>query len=57
MNDALLMRMLHRVADLNEQLQAFTHADAILVTVLGDLDPIHQFHDKVRPPRLGGSGI
>ena len=57
MDDALLMRMLHRVADLIEQLQPLFHADAVLVTVLRDLDPIHQFHDEIGPTCLSGSSV
>jgi hypothetical protein len=57
MDDSLLVRVLDRVADLNEQLQPFSHAHAILVAVVGDLDPIDQLHDEVRSAGFGGSGI
>ena len=57
MDDSLLVRMLHGVADLNKQLQPFLHAQPVLVTVLGDLDTIDQFHHEVRPARVGGAGI
>ena len=59
MNDALLMRMLDGVANLCEQFQPLLCGEIILVAVLRDFDPAHQFHDEVRPAtRKGGwSGV
>src|SRR5678815_3103216 len=57
MDDSLLVRMLHRVAYLNEQLQPFLHADAVLIAVFSDFDPIHQFHDEVGPTRFSRASI
>src|SRR5215471_2841243 len=49
MNDAFLMRMLHRVADLDKQLQPFLGGEIMLIAVLGDLYPPHQLHHEVGP--------
>ena len=41
-DDALLMRVLDRVADLDEQAQPLACGELVLVAVLGDPDPAHQ---------------
>jgi hypothetical protein len=48
-NDALLMRVLDRLADLDEEIEAVLRGELILVAVIGDADAPHQFHDEVRP--------
>ena len=47
---ALLMGVLNRTANLDEEIQPFARGK--LVAVVGDLNPAHQFHDEVRSPRL-----
>ena len=47
MNDAFLMRVLNRLANLNKQVQPFASRQVVLVTVVGDFDAAYQFHDKV----------
>ena len=39
------------------KLQPFCRHQAVLVAVVGDRDPAHQLHDKVRAAGLGGAGI
>jgi len=47
-DDTLLVRMLHGVADLNEQLQAFLGREVVPIAVIGDANSPNQFHDEVR---------
>ena len=49
-DDSLLMRLLDRLADPDEQLEPFFGGNLVLIAKLGDLDAAHQFHDEVRPP-------
>jgi hypothetical protein len=49
MNDALLMRVLDGLANLDEQIEPFLGGEVGLVAVVGDLDAAHQFHHEVRP--------
>jgi len=51
MDDALLVGMLHGVADLDEQSQPLLGAQTIpiAIAVFGDRNPLDKFHDKVRP--------
>ena len=51
MNDALLMRVLDGLANLDEQFEPLVGGEIVLVAVIGDLDPAHQFHDEERPAR------
>ena len=57
MNDALLMRMLHAVADLHEQLQSARVESwcRSQYSVIGT--PGHVLHHEVRPAVVGGAGI
>jgi hypothetical protein len=57
MNDAFGVGVLDRPADLQEQQQPLFSAEAILIAVFRDGNPRNQFHDKVGPAGLGGSGI
>src|SRR5580765_3707251 len=57
MDDSFLMRVLYRVADLNEQLQTRIRRQGMSVTIIGDFDTIDKFHHKIRPPMLGCAGI
>src|SRR5947209_6240534 len=51
MNDALVMRVLDRLADLDKQENALTNAEVVLLAIVGDLDAIYQLHDEIRPAR------
>jgi aryl-alcohol dehydrogenase-like predicted oxidoreductase len=51
------MGVLDSVADLEKQNQPVLGAQVVLVAVFGDRDACDQLHDKVRPARLGGTGI
>src|SRR5262245_44361533 len=48
-DDPLLMRMLNRVADRDEQLQPLAGGESVLVAVGGDGDAVDQFHDEIGP--------
>ena len=47
MDDALLMGVLNRVADGNEQFESLFGCEAVVVAVLRDGDALDQFHDEV----------
>src|SRR5947208_10482801 len=49
MNHPFLMRMLDRLANLNEKVEPFPCRKLFLVAVISDLNPLPQFHDEVRP--------
>ncbi len=51
------MRVLHRLADLDEKRQPLGSRELGLVTIVGDGNPAHQFHDKVRPLRVGRAAV
>jgi hypothetical protein len=55
-DDPLLVRVLHRPADVAEQRQPLAHAQALVVAVAGDRLPLDQFHHEVRT-RTRGAGI
>jgi hypothetical protein len=57
MNDAIQMGVLHRLADVDEQLQPLTQCEMALVTVGGDRLALDQLHDEVGPPRVGGAAV
>ena len=48
-DDAFLMGVLHRAADLDEQVEPLPGAEVFLVAVGGDRDATHQFHDEEWP--------
>ena len=56
-DDALLVRVLDRMADLHEQLQSLRRGEVVLVTVVGDADALDQFHHEVRSAGLGDAGV
>ena len=56
-NDALLMRMLNRVANLHEQIQPLARVQLVLVAIIRDPNAAHQFHDEVRPAGIGRAGV
>ena len=55
MNNPLLVRMLHRLADLDEQSEAIGGGKMILLAEVRDLDAAHQFHNEERPAALRGT--
>jgi hypothetical protein len=56
-DDAFLMRMLDRLADLNEELQTFAGRQTVLIAIVRDPDPAHQFHHEIRPPFLRATRV
>jgi len=56
-DDALLVRVLHRVADLHEEPEAFDCAQALAVAVLGDGHAGDVLHDEERAPFGRGAGV
>ena len=48
MDDSLLVRVLNRVADLDEKIESFLGGEIILVAVIRDTNPAHEFHYKKR---------
>jgi trans-2,3-dihydro-3-hydroxyanthranilate isomerase len=56
-DDPLLVRVLHRRADLEEQPHALAHAQAALVGVRGERDAVHALHHEVRFAGLGGARV
>jgi len=48
-DDPLLVRVLHRLADLYKELQPVVDRQAVAVAVLGDRDALDQLHDEVGP--------
>src|SRR4051812_2464333 len=49
--------MLYGLADLDEKSEPFPGGETALVVICCDLDPLDQFHDKVRPTSVGCTGI
>ena len=56
-HDALLVGVLDRATDLDEQVQPVFGTEVVLVAVFGNGDALNQFHDEVRPAGLGGAGV
>ena len=57
MDNALLVRVLERMADVDEELEAVARRQVVRIAVLADRNPAHQLHDEVRPPRLGRARV
>ncbi len=57
MDDSLLMRMLNRLANLNEKFQPLAGRQGMLIAVFGDLDATNEFHDEIGPARFRRPGI
>ena len=57
MDDALLVRVLDRMANLNKQAKPLTGGKTVPVTVVGDANALDQFHGKEGSARLGSAGI
>ncbi len=51
------MRVMQRLAHLDEQLQALDGAEIVLVAELGDGHALHQLHDEVRPAGFGRAAV
>ena len=56
-DDPLLVRMLDCVADRNEQLQAFSHGQPMVIAILRDMAASHQFHDEIGEPAFSHAGV
>ena len=57
MDNGLLVRMLHALAHLNEQLQPLPHRELVPVAIFGDRESDDVLHYEVRPPLACGPGI
>ena len=57
MNNAFLVSMLHRMADIDEKGQPVSRREFMGVTVVGEGDSLHEFHDEVGPAVGGGAAI
>ena len=56
-DDPLLVRVLHRRADLAEQGQPLGEAQPVLVAVVGQRDALDQLHDEEGAAGVGGAGV
>src|SRR6266566_3155699 len=52
MDHCLLMRVLHRLTDIDKESQALGSWQVVLVAVVRDGNTAHQFHDEIRPTGL-----
>ena len=57
MDDPLLMGMLDRTADVDEDPQSLLRREVVLVAVLRDRDAPHVIHHEVGPAALGRPGV
>ena len=57
MDDPLLVSVLHRLADRDEQLEPFAERQPAFVAEPGDGDALDQLHDKVGATRVGRAGV
>ena len=56
-NDAFLVRVLKRGADLDEEVQPFLDAQSRGVAILGDRHALDVFHHEIGPARFGQSAV
>jgi len=56
-DDALLVRVLQRRADLDEEVQPLLDAQSRGVTILGDRDALDVLHDEIRPAGVGQAAV
>src|SRR4051794_19233389 len=57
MDDPLMVRVLDRMADLHEEVQASLSREPRLVAVFGDGNPADELHHEVRAPCLCGACV
>jgi hypothetical protein len=57
MNQAFLMRVLYRVADLDEQIKATAESEVVLIAELDNGDAFDQLHNEVRPAGFGRAAV
>ncbi len=57
MNGEMAMRVFHRVADLEEEVEALTDAEVVGPAIRRDRNAVDEFHDEVRITAGGGAGI
>ena len=53
MDNPFLVRMLHRLTNIEKQAETLLDGKATFVAVLGDGNAPHQHHDEERPPTTG----
>ncbi len=56
-HDALVMRMLEGPTERDEQSQPLVQVQLVSITILGDGNPMHEFHHEIGTPGLGRAGI
>ena len=57
MDDALLMRVLHRFANLDEQLESLSRIEPVLIAEVGHAGSADQFHHHEGPSAWRGAGV
>src|SRR5262245_40118754 len=57
MYHALLMGVVNGVANLDEQLEALSRVETVLVAVIGNFDSPDQLHYEIGSPRPGRAGV
>src|SRR6516164_7285473 len=57
MDDGFVMRVLHRVADFYEQLEALVDGEFMAVTVIVDGTAFHIIHDEIRRSFRGTTAV
>ena len=57
MDDSLLVRVLNRLADEDEEFQPLAGVRPVVVAEPGDRHAVDQFHDEVRPAGFGRAGV
>src|SRR5262249_6312473 len=57
MDDALLMRVLNRIADLDEQLEPLFRWKLLIVAELSDRNSLHQLHCEIGAATFSATGV
>src|SRR4051812_26033090 len=57
MNDSFLMRVLNRMANLDEKIEPLLCCERIAIAVFRDFDTSNEFHHEVGPARIGRSCV
>ena len=52
MNDALLMRVMHGVTNVDEQFKSLASCEMVVVAELRNRKSLHQLHDEIRSPTV-----
>ncbi len=56
MDDAFLVRVLHAVAELQEQLEALARGEPLVVAIVGDATHPDKLHHEIWTALCGGAG-